>query len=241
MPVEGYTSLTIPKDTLDKMRKFADSKGMASSTEFIKWLLDRYDNPLIRGVVDTTAVSKVEFTEWPEIYEEIILHPKVKYYFSTAWIRSKDYVKKAGGPQWVVDRRLRMKDDFCVEKTFILSPNSWCANEVWQWIGAWLAYANPFIFGDKIQLFVVKEKDARNRKVDERYYDMGVYGDQGLGFLTVDETSKTGPYTLVKVPTRGGAEEISRATAIFRELKGFAHPLRGIEDLEGLRKEVYEK
>lgn len=237
MPVKGYTSITIPRETYNRVKKIAESKNW-SATELIKYLVDRYEDPETRALIDESIPGPAEVVwKWPGPYEQIILDPKVKNYYSIAWIRSKGYIDKAGRPQWVVDERIRGEGDFRVEKIFIVSQNAWGENEVWQWIGKWFTYANPFAFGEKVKLFVVKEKECRKKEKDERYYDIGIYGDQLVGFLELDELSNPKAYTWISLPR----EKIEKALSIFQKIKRSSVPLKTVEDFERLRKEAYDK
>jgi len=239
MPAKGFTSITVHKDKYETIKRLADSQGQ-TVTHLVEYLIAQYSHPDRRALIDETAsngFTRVEW-KWPGPYEDIVSDPSIKNYKSTAWIRSKDYISKAGPPLWKIDKRIREDEKFSVERMFIVSQNAWGSNEVWEWLGNWLIYC--FLRVEKFKIFLAKEKDAMGRKIPERYYDMGIYGDPPriVGYLSLDSKSAPLSYTWVSPLD---VKEIKNACRYFKELKSCARIVKNFEDFERLRKQAYDK
>jgi len=215
MPAKGFTSITIREEAYKKIKEIASSKGMRVA-ELVERLLDHYERRSALPLILTESVEpkRVEWT-WPGPYVYIVTDPKVQVYMSTAWIRSKEYPEKAGRPQWVpeIESRVRSDEKFRVEKVFVISKKAWDESEVWKWVGKWVSL--NFAYGEKIKAFIVREDDALHKGVPELYFDMGIYGEQMVGFLQLDEESNPEVYYTISLPQK----EITNAIKEFGKLK----------------------
>jgi len=238
MPAKGFTSISIHKDKYEMIKEIADLQGQ-TVTQLIEHLVTQYLRPEKRALIDGTISSgftRVEWSKWPGPYEDIILDPNVKHYRSTAWIRSKEYITKAGPPLWKIDKRVREDEKFSVDRLFVMSQSAWGSNEVWEWTANWLIYC--FLRLEKFKIFVVKEKDAVEKKIPDRYYDMGIYGDPPIivGYLRLDPKSNPISYTWVSPLD---TDETENASRYFKELRSCAYAVKSFEDFEKLRKQAY--
>jgi len=237
MPAKGFTSVSIHRDKYETIKKIADLEGQ-TITQLIEHLITQYSSPEKRALIDETisnGFKKIEW-KWPGPYEEIILDPNIKHYRSTAWIRSKEYITKAGPPLWKLDKRVREDEKFSVDRLFVISQNAWGSKEVWEWVANWLIYC--FLRLEKFKIFVVKEKDAVKKKIPDRYYDMGIYGEPPriVGYLVLDQKSNPISYTWVSPLDE---EELEKASRYFKDLKSCAYTVKSYEDFEKLRNQVY--
>jgi len=225
-------SVTIHIEYYEKIKKIAVSKG-GTVSQLIEYLIDQYADPSKRAFIDepTGGFTKVEWL-WPGPYESIVLDPSVHRYLSTAWIRSKEYVASAAPPQYAIDKRIREDKQFNVEKMFVISENAWSASEVWNWIANWFVYC--FLGRERFKLLIVKERDARAKGIEEKYFDMGIYGDppRAIGYLTLDEKSAPQTYTWV---SPHDTREVNKALASFETLKNRATSVKEFGDFERLR------
>jgi hypothetical protein len=239
MPVKGFMSVTIHIGHYEKIKKIAESKRSTVS-QLIEYLVDQYADPSKRAFIDESAsggFTKVEWV-WPGPYENIVLDPSVQRYLSTAWIRSKEYVGSAARPQYAIDKRIREDKQFNVEKMFIISEKAWSASEVWNWIANWFVYC--FLGPERFKLLIVRERDARAKGIEEKYFDMGIYGDppRAIGYLTLNEKSAPQTYTWISPHE---TREIDNALARFEALKNRAKSVKEFGDFERLRLQEYDK
>ena len=216
-----YTSITVKNDLYDRIKKIADPRGM-SAAEVVDDLVAYYERNPIPLRVDIKPAEAEFKWEWPGPYLQIITDPRVGDYRSTAWIRTGGYVETIGAPQWrpEIRERLESDDEFKIEKIFLLSPKVWEEKKVWAWIFDW--HSVSFTYKERVQYFVVKEEDARAEGIDPEYYDMGIYGDKLVGFLTVNEKSEPEVYYTISFPL----SRIAEATVVFNRLKELKLPLQ---------------
>jgi len=220
-----YTSITVKDDLFQRIKEIADPRGM-SAAEVVDDLVTYYERNPIPLRVDIKP-AKAEFAwKWPGPYLQIITDPRVEDYKSTAWIRTRGYVDIIGPPQWGPEIRERLARDgeFKIEKIFIISPKVWEEKKVWAWIFDW--HGVHFTYKERVQYFVVKEKDARTAGIDPEYYDMGIYGDKLVGFLKVNEKSEPEGYYTVSFPL----SRIEEATDAFNKLKELKLPLQAYRE-----------
>lgn len=249
MPVAGYRSVTIHQKYYDALRAIAEQKEI-SVTELIEKLIDQYSRPYIRAMIDEIAAKERDFKE---PYHAFVLDSKIRYYKSTSWVRTEDYVKRMRDPMLgdLADR-IRKDDEFNIDKIFIISKDSWCNREVWKWITDWLTFG---LFREKqLRIFVLKQITAgrilagmeRDDQKREQYYDMGIYGETRdkpdhetvVGYLQIDSQSRPGEYK--RISSCDEAEEVKKAERYFGELKKGAQPIESSEDIEMLRKQPYD-
>jgi hypothetical protein len=239
MPAKGFTSVTMHVENYEKIKRIAESKGNTVS-QLIEYLIDQYADPSKRAFIDeptSGGFTKVEWA-WPGPYQDIVSDPAVQCYLSTAWIRSKEYVKTAASPQWAIDKRIREDRQFRAEKMFIMSEKAWEADDVWNWIANWFVYC--FLGQERFKLLIVKEREARAKRIEERYFDMGIYGDppKAIGYLTLDENSSPQLYTWI---SPHDTSEKEKALARFEILKSCAKSVKQFGDFEKLRMQDYNK
>lgn len=239
MPKKGYTTITIRTESYEEITRIAHSVGY-SSVEIIDYLL-RLFKEYGQGHLITQPMLKAlgvlpehEYT-WKhafpaesslEPYQAILMEPDVKDYKSTAWIRSKEYVDNVGYPQFRPASRAFL-GLLKIQKMFILSKEALNNKKVSAWIQQWIVLQNMIesVQSGMLQIFVVDQENIPKGKINEKYFDMGIYGDIVVGYLELDEMSKPLAYTWTSKK-----EELETAENAFKELK----------ELHAKRKE-YEK
>jgi hypothetical protein len=249
MPAPGYRSVTVHQKHYDALKSIADRKD-TSITELLGKLIEQYSRPYVRAMIEKITANEPDF-EAP--YHAFVLDPKIKYYASTSWVRTEDYAERMRGPMLLeLAERIRVDDDFSIEKILILSQDSWNKKKVLKWIREWLTFR--FLRENQIRIFVLKQKIADKmlasvEKDDQKrrqYYDMGIYAEardkpapeEVVGFLEIDSQSRPGNYGLVlslKDPA-----ETKRAEKYFGELRKWATIIEDERDLAKLQEQSYD-
>jgi hypothetical protein len=241
MPVKGYASITVPTEVHERIETIARSQGK-TIVEFVKaWIQDYEDTSKLIGVLDRALASGLTPVEvnWGRIwsekgvlpYEEIFNDKEIEFYKSAAWIRTSEYPEKAGAAQWppTLQTRFRKDQKFTFEKVLVVSKEAWDEDEVWEWILKWTGIRSEY--RNQIEVFVIREADARKIASDECLLDMGCYGKKVLGTLEISEKSDPGDYRW-----RLDSEVIDAAIATFELFKGAAIDLS--KKMSGLAKSV---
>jgi hypothetical protein len=235
----------------ERLKALARKKEM-SATELAEFLINQYSQPYTRAFIDEEAKGK----KWQEIYEDIILDPKIECYQSTCWVRTPDYIRNVGPPYWTIDRRLRNPEDpFNVERMFIISKDSWGRKEVMEWLSYWAIVC--FSARAKFRIFIIKEKDADRIVTDKntgqvlsKYYDMGIYRSAPgkgsawifVGFLQIDEESRPvlpDPYK--RYSSSDSPTIVKDAEKYFKDLKEHALAMESSKDFAKLQKQPYDE
>jgi hypothetical protein len=224
MPVKGYASITIPEEVHEKIESMARSRGKTIVDFFRDWIKDYEDSSKLIGILDRALAMRLSPIEvnWGKIwsergvlpYEEIFNDEEIKFYKSTAWIRTAEYPEKAGTAQWppTLQTRLRKDKEFKFEKVLVVSKGAWDTDEVWEWVFKWTGIRSEY--RKQIEVFVIREADALRIDSDVCLLDMGVYGRKVLGTLEVNEKSDPGDYKWRLLP-----EEIDDAIKAFEGFK----------------------
>jgi hypothetical protein len=234
--VKGFTSISIHKEKYDILKAIAQQKGLAV-TKLAEWLISQYSRPDIRAMIDE-ELRRAEY-DWPGPYLDIVTNPDIKNYKSTAWVRTEDYIDNVGSQLWKIDRRFHDDDKFKVERVVILSSNAWLKKRVWTWIGNWLVY--NFLRPENFKLFIVREKDLIQKGIDQKCYDMGIYGEPpvGIGYLDLTKASTTESYTYV--PVGPDDKEAKKAEKCFDEIKRCGQAIDTDEGFRIIRKQPYNQ
>ena len=226
MPMKGFTTITVRRETYEKIREIARSKGW-STAEVVRDMFEVYgERERWRSVVDSFLKAMSTLSEpvlqWPgfpaertaDPYQAILMVPSVKDYKSTSWIRSEEYPHNVGAPQFRPMGRVFL-DDLKIQKIIILSSKVWNNKKVWEWVWKWVNLHNAT--GDKVEVFVVREEEIPQEEIDKKYFDLGIYGNLLVGFLSLTEKSDPVSYTWVRTK-----EELKTANEKFEELKKYA-------------------
>ncbi len=231
-----FTSITIHSTKFDKIKRIADARNQ-SAAKFVEDLVDYY---IERGPIALRAHNDIQPTTyrtevtwkgavWARPYVEIITDPTVRVYRSTAWVRSKEYVIGAdspAAPQWGprIMARLDRDRDFRIMKIFVISAKAWDAKEVWVYVSHW-SMAN-LAYGGRVEYFIVKEEQAREEGINKKYFDMGLYGNQLVGYLDLDEKSTPLQYHTESLPE----SKIKEALEQFERLRRLRLPLQAYRE-----------
>jgi len=216
-----FTSITIHDHLFQEIKTIADRRG-DSSAKFIEKLVRYYMKygplPIEEGSQPEETTSAYAGALWANPYKEIILDSTVVLYRSTAWIRSKEYVvgdNSPASPQWgeKVMERLHSDRKFRIEKVFVVSEEAWSVREVWDWISLWFMARRTY--KGRVECYVVRQKEAEAKGIDKRFFDMGIYGDQKVGYLDLDERSVPQKYYTESLPKSSIGEAINQ----FEKLK----------------------
>jgi hypothetical protein len=231
--VKGFVTISVDRETYEEMRERADLLHM-SMAELIKDAFRAYKSTVgLHGVADTLLVSlKSVHPEWPwekefpaksplSPYQQILMKPEITEYKSTAWIRSKEYPEKVGWPQFRPLARSFL-GELKIEKTLIIPSTIWNSPEVCRWVENWLVLQRVLeetkrLFGKEeplLRVYVVKEENLRKKGIDEKFYDIGIYGDLVVGFLTISENSDPEGYRW-----SARSEDIRDAKDAFEKIK----------------------
>lgn len=223
--------ITVHEQTYKEIKGLAESRK-CTIPEVIRELVRQYKPPLHPPpLFEEEAVDKPKQTvwDWPGPYVRVVTAPQVEHYCSTAWILTEDYPDTVGRPQWdpaILERVMRAhqgKEKFSVEKILIVSPEAWSKKRVWDWVSEW--FVMDFAYGKAAKVFVVPQRALEDKKteecrdIDPKYYDMGIYGNEMVAFLTLgkDYASKQGKG--IQFLWDFDPEEIKKAQKIFEELK----------------------
>jgi len=187
MPKPGFKVVSVHERIYDEIKRLAESRGKTIAA-LVEDMYRVYISPPV--VVDENGVVRpIEIKwPWPGPYVEVVTRPKVKHYRSTAWIFNEQYPEKIGTPQVnpKIIERIRNEKDFLVEKVIVVSPKAWDKIVVWKWIFEWFNIS--FVYGDRVKVFVVDErKISKSDGINKRFFDMGIYGNEAVGFLELDE------------------------------------------------------
>lgn len=230
MCAEGKTTITVQKELYKRIKEIASSKKLTVA-ELIEEAFSVYEKEerprlYIDSILRTLDISPDHSFRWPagfpatlpyDPYYMILMDPKVREYFSTAWIRSKEYIKNVGYPQFRPLGRTLL-GELKVQKILILPENALTNENVREWVQRWIVVKNIFddlkvTLGEMFHLFIVWEKKARAEGIHEKYYDMGIYGDLVVGYLELSEKSDALSYTWVN-----REEEKKAAREAFKKL-----------------------
>ena len=248
MPAVGYRSVTIPQKYYDALRLIAEQND-SSITEVLVKLIDQFSRPYVRAMIEKITSNEPDF-EAP--YHAFVLDLKIKYYASTSWVRTENYVERMRGPMLLeFAERIRTDDDFKIDKIFVLSDESWNKNNVLKWIREWLTFR--FLRENQIRIFTIKQKTAekillpmeKDEKKREQYYDMGIYGEARdkptpettVGFLDIDVHSRPREYKLVS--SLKEPKEVKTAERYFEELRKSANVVEDERDIMKLQEQSY--
>jgi hypothetical protein len=222
MPKPGFKVISIREAVYDGIKTLAESKGKTIAA-LIEDMYKVYTSPSI--AIGENGVARPIETKWPwpGPYVSVVTSPKVKHYRSTAWIINEEYPEKIGTPQMdpkIMDR-IRKEEDFSVEKIIVVSPKAWDKVAVWKWIFEWFSIS--FVYGERVKVFVVDEKKvSKNNEIDKRFFDMGIYGDELVGFLELNEDWDHIPTEQLEYSWIYDRRRIKEAQDKFERLKRFA-------------------
>jgi hypothetical protein len=227
MPRKGFKVISVHDTIYDKIKRSAKSEKM-NIAEFIENLVNKYEPPPspppFLGEESVEEKPKHGFLAWPwpGPYVRVVTAPQVTEYKSTAWVLSEQYPEKVGLPQLdpnILKRIQDEKDEFKMEKILVISQKAWDKVEVWRWIFEW--FYQSVKYEKKLQLLVVNEKSVPPNTIDKKYYDMGIYGDEIVAFLTLLEGWEREPKNL-SYAWHFDPPEIEKAKATFEKLKNHA-------------------
>jgi len=228
MPVKGFKVITVHDETYHKIKELAESRKYTIS-HFIEELVKQYKlPPSPPPFLEEKEIEKPRqaIWTWPGPYVQVVTAPQVEHYRSTAWILTEDYPDVVGRPQWapaIMERIMRAhrgEEDFKIEKMLIISPKAWDKIAVWKWVGEW--FSANFAYGDIVKVFVVREKDLENKGIAPKYYDMGIYGDELVGFLTLGKDWARHPREGLLYAWDFDPTKIKESQDAFEKLKHFA-------------------
>jgi hypothetical protein len=218
-----FRSITVEDEVYNKLDRFAREKDSAIGA-FLKKLVSQYENiatlPLLRlGVTPLEVVWPRQAWKYGEPFKGIFDDPGIETYKSIAWLKSAEYVQKAGKPQWPDELKRRIQDvehPFIFKKMLLLSREARGTVEAWEWAFWWLQIKSQCP-PDRVSVFVVDDERAKEWKKPPRwpkeladlaeYNDFGIYGDKAIGFLKIEAGSEPGTYTWRLNPKRGGNGE----------------------------------
>jgi len=219
MPKKGFKVISVHDRIYDEIKRLAGEKGKTIAG-FIEDMYKVYTSSGV--IVDKNGVVRpIEIKwPWPGPYVDEVTRPEVKDYRSTAWIFSEQYPERIGTPQLnpKIMERIRNEKDFLVEKMIVVSPKAWDKIVVWRWIFEWFNIS--FVHGDRVKVFVVDERKISNSGIDKRFFDMGIYGNNAVGFLELNEDWEQFPETILYVWVRD-RRKIEEAKDNFERLKDF--------------------
>lgn len=252
MPAEHFKSITVSEALYVDIQELARQSGKKIS-RFVGDLIAEYKR--LRIFLDILGEDVnperlvLEQIAWRRraILHAIFKNKEIEFYKSTAWIRSKEYPKKAGVQQWPDRLQARVEEDpdFTFEKILIVSTEAFDKTETWQWFLDWATIKAEY--PRQVGLYVVDQRDAD--KITEEYperiipdpdaeknsferdracYDMGIYGKKAVGFLPIDKRSEPGHFRLDDKPS-----VLQQATWWFRKLKKCAMPMSEVMEKVG--------
>jgi len=230
MPAEGFKVVTVHKKTYEEIKELAKLEN-CTVPKFIDNLVLKYKRPIPPPpLFDEPVKPKETRWDWPGPYISAVTAPRVEYYRSTAWILTEDYPDTVGRPQWdpaILERVMRAhqgKEKFKVEKILIISPDAWNKKRVWDWVSEW--YVMDFAYGNAAKVFVISQDDLEGKKknaleckdIDKKYYDMGIYDDEMVAFLTLNKDYATKPRG-IRFYWDFDPDDISEAKKVFEKIK----------------------
>jgi hypothetical protein len=207
--------LAVRRKSYEKIMERARKEGK-TAVELVEEMLEFYERyEILRRIKQQPVLL------WPKFpalhpqdpYHVVLMDPRIKEYKSTSWVRSREYADKAGAPQLRPVGRV-FTGDFEIEKVLILSPKSWRDKKAWEFVWKWINLSMSL--KPKLQVFVVREESIRD-KIEEKYFDMGIYGNIRVGFLTLTEDSEPTSYYWVD-----SEQELEAAKRNFEEIKKHA-------------------
>ena len=221
MPKKGFKVISVHDKLYYEIKKLAEKKRKTIAG-FIEDMYKVYTSQAIE-VGENGVVRPLETKwPWPGPYVDVVTRPKVKHYRSTAWIINEQYPEKIGTPQMSpkIMERIRDEKDFFIEKIIIVSPKAWNKVAVWKWIFEWFSIS--FVYGDRVKVFVVNENAAKESGIDKRFFDMGIYGTEQLGFLELNEDWDQIPTQELEYTWVYDRKRIKEAQDAFERLKSLA-------------------
>jgi hypothetical protein len=220
MPKKGFKVISVHDRIYDDIKRLAEEKGKTIAG-FVEDMYKVYTSS--GATVDKNGVVRpIEIIwPWPGPYVDEVTRPEVKRYMSTAWIFSEQYPERIGTPQLdpkIMDR-IRDEKDFSIEKVIVVSQKAWDKIVVWRWIFEWFNIS--FEHGDRVKVFVVDErKISKNSEIDKRFFDMGIYGENAVGFLQLKEDWEQFPEIIPYLWLRD-PRKIKEAREKFERLKDY--------------------
>jgi len=200
-PGSGYVTVTIPKELYkavqDKIESLKKNKialeeygeKLESVSRFMGFLFEQFlDSYNLNYVLERLGLhgGTLEL-DWPsKAFTELC--GQMDWYKSTEWIRSDNHAETIGELEWpqTLKDRIKSYEQFKFEKILVISEDVWESPDTWRWV--WKVFSikneNP---DREITILVTKEKAAREARVNEMFFDMGIYkvGEEQpiIGFL----------------------------------------------------------
>ena len=148
-------------------------------------------NAKIQEMADERLVF--ENTEsWRTVYEDLLRKESTKLYRSVAWFRNEDYWQDEPGKSSLKLNCELVSGPLQIDRTVIVADNLWPIGDVLpaEIVSSWIA--EQYAHGIWIRLLC--ESQLENEP--DLLSDFGLYGEEAVGYQTVDESGRTTRFEL---------------------------------------------
>ena len=162
------------------------------------------------------TISFATTETWRSVYEDVLQSCKAQRYLSVALIRSDDYWRDSPGERSIEFNYRLISHGFHIHRAFIIDEFFWApsartpSNDIFRWI------LRQHQRGIEVSLIRLPDLDDEPSLV----CDMGIYGEEAVGFQQTDFEGKT-----VRFELHFDANSIRQAEQRWNQLQLYATPL----------------